>query len=325
MRERRRLHGWRACATVGVTVLGGGWLAAGNAQAAAPPGDLGRTPCVDRAATAARTIGEARDPHTFTAAQVRRLESQLTDRLARVTAARGATEEQELPTAIRVPVAVHVLAPDAQTTPLGRKGVERQVQILNGAFAGRQRRATTATPFRFRLRSTDLTVNRRWYHSDYGTAAEKNMKRALHVGNAGVLNLYVVSPPRRSGTLGWATFPQTYANHPRLDGVVINVATVVGGAATGYNRGDTAVHEIGHWLGLYHTFLGGCSARNDRVTDTPAEATPQFACERGSDTCEAPGKDPIHNFMDYSYDSCMYTFSAGQDERMQLSWLAYRA
>lgn len=320
-RDHRRIR--HLVGTIGVAILAAGSLATSSAQAATPVGDGGRTPCVGGAASsAARTTGEARDPNTVSARQARRLDTQLADRVAQVTSSQLTADERR--TRTRVPVAVHVLAPNARTTPLGPTGIDAQITILNRAYAGRQQGATTQTPFRFRLDSSDLTVNRRWYHSDYGTAAERNMKRALHVGDASVLNLYVVSPPEQSGTLGWATFPQAYPKHPRLDGVVISVATVRGGTATGYDRGDTAVHEVGHWLGLFHTFQGGCSRRNDRVTDTPAEDTPQFECQSGRDTCASPGKDPIHNFMDYSYDLCMYTFSDGQEERMRLHWLAYR-
>src|SRR4051812_13256438 len=130
--------------------------------------------------------------------------------------------------------------------------IDSQINVLNAAYAN--------TPFRFALAAVDRTTNSSWYTTTGGTT-ETAMKTALRQGTADDLNIY--SNNMGSGLLGWATFPSSYASSPKMDGVVILFSSVPGGTAVPYNEGDTATHEIGHWLGLYHTFQGGCVKNND--------------------------------------------------------------
>jgi hypothetical protein len=84
----------------------------------------------------------------------------------------------------------------------------------------------------------------------------------------------------------------------------------------------------GHWLGLYHTFEGGCFGPGDYVPDTPYEAEPAFECKADAtrDSCKTKaGRDPIHNFMDYTEDFCMNRFTSGQITRMSNTWQQLRA
>ena len=207
--------------------------------------------------------------------------------------------------------------------------VASQMNVINAAYGGN---GSYTTPYTFVLNAITRNDNANWYTAGPGTAAEAQMKATLRQGDAGDLNIYSSSPG--GGLLGWATFPTSYASNPTGDGVVILNETRPGGSAGPYNEGDTLTHEIGHWLGLYHTFQGGCSnSAGDYVTDTPAEQSPAYGCPVGRDSCsrikrrteQYPGLDPINNFMDYTDDSCMYELSDGQVARAFDLSSTYRA
>lgn len=112
--------------------------------------------------------------------------------------------------------------------------------------------------------------------------------------------------------------------------VAIDVRTLPGGPYDRYSGGRTLTHELGHYFGLLHTFgPGACTADGgaDGILDTPAQELPTDGCETAppKDSCpNQPGLDMISNFLDYSDDACMRSFTVGQVARMQAVILQYR-
>ena len=208
----------------------------------------------------------------------------------------------------------HVITSSSGQGNVPDNQINNQMKVLNAAFAN--------WGWTFNLAGVDRTANNAWFAMEPGTTAERDAKAALRVGSADDLNIYSANPG--GGLLGWATFPSSYASRPSDDGVVVLFSSLPGGSAVPYHLGDTATHEVGHWMGLYHTFQGGCSNKNDTVADTAAERSPAFGCPVGRDSCPRGGLDPIENFMDYTDDACMFQFTGGQDARMDAQFSTYR-
>lgn len=239
-----------------------------------------------------------------------------------------------LPGSVTVQVWFHVITSTSGAGNLTDAQIASQIAVMNEAFSGTDTdrapnqgasaQPTSNTPFRFVLAGVTRTANNTWYTMGYGSAAEQQAKAALRQGNGATLNLY--SANIGGGLLGWATFPSDYASKPSMDGVVMLYSSIPGGSAAPYNLGDTATHEVGHWLGLYHTFQGGCAKNNDYVSDTPAEKSAFFGVPPPyPDTCpRAAGRDPVENFMDYTDDVAMFQFTAGQSARMDSLVAQYR-
>jgi hypothetical protein len=224
---------------------------------------------------------------------------------------------------VTVNVYFHVITNRKGAGNISQTMIDNQIKVLNDAYAGLTGGANT--PFRFQLVSVDRTQNDQWYSAVIGSRAERQMKNSLHRGGATDLNFYTNGMGQ--GLLGWATFPWDYASNPTMDGIVCHFGSLPGGTLSPFNLGDTATHEVGHWLGLYHTFQGGCTLTNDEVSDTNAQASSTSGCPVGRDSCQidGPGRlDPIENFMDYSTDSCMFLFTAGQTARMDDKHAVYR-
>jgi PKD repeat protein len=164
----------------------------------------------------------------------------------------------------------------------------------------------------------------------HGIDDEQALKSYVQWDPHKYLNIWV-PVSLKDNLLGYATFPTWLPFAPQNDGVVINGRNLGRGNGTpqsAYNLGRTGTHEVGHWLGLYHTFQDGCSGmtaqncltQGDEVCDTPPTSNPMFGCPVNlNNSCqESPvdRNDQTMNYMDYTDDRCMYMLSQGQRDRI---------
>ncbi|EME86075.1 uncharacterized protein MYCFIDRAFT_6519, partial [Pseudocercospora fijiensis CIRAD86] len=221
--------------------------------------------------------------------------------------------------AVTVDTYVHIVTTQAKAGNYTRAMAQEQMSVMNDAYA--------ALGISFNTVTIDVTVNNAWATAAQGSSAELDMKRGLRQGSYAELNLYFTSD-LAGGLLGFCYFPKSRPTSKdlTLDGCVNLAGSLPGGDAENYDLGYTAVHETGHWFGLYHVFQGqSCSGPGDYVSDTPIQRIATSGCPASQDSCpNATGVDSIHNFMDYSYDECMYEFTSGQSQRANALYSQYR-
>lgn len=313
-----------AVATAMVTLTSAGSLSSVAAVAPSAPGcDTAPTSSASARVTPGARPGK--DPNSVTPARAAAMDRVLKRSVARLgkqgTLDRSTGGSTARSTVIQIRTHVHVITKTDGTGAVPMSRIKAQIDVLNKAYAGGTSYASAATPFRFVLATVDVTKNNNWYNWDPSQDNDP-AKKALHRGGYAELNLYIAK--LADGLLGYATFPD--AGDLKDDGVVVYNQSLPGGSAATFNEGDTGTHEIGHWLGLFHTFQNGCAPPGDYVSDTPYQADGEniFFCRGSDDTCKQPGKDPVHNFMSYGNDVCMNRFTAGQSTRMSQSWYSFR-
>jgi Pregnancy-associated plasma protein-A len=260
--------------------------------------------------------GPGPDTREVSVAEQKAIEAR-TAQLLKAKAARGIAVPKGALAAASVPVYVHVMRDAAGNGDVTDSQIAQQITVLNKTFAGAESSAAAPTGFSFTLAGTFRYNNNNWHKDKQSSTYRKQTRK----GGANALNIWLVD----FAYLGIATFPWDYSRNPGVDGIRVHFDSLPGGSIANYNLGETATHEAGHWFGLYHTFQGGCTDTNDSVADTPAQSSSTNGCPEGRDSCSLPGLDPIHNYMDYSYDSCYNQFTTGQSNRISSMWTAYRA
>ncbi len=236
---------------------------------------------------------------------------------------------------LTIPVVFHVLKKTDGTGEVTDALIKSQMEILNedfGALAGTPGAMGTAAKIRFALATKDPNgqphtgINRVTndnYFNDGG-----NFQMALHWDTKRYLNIYTNSA---GGYLGYATLASESAGDVD-DGVVLLYTTVGRNAPEGgdYAQGRTATHEVGHYLGLLHTFDGGCGTATapytsgDLIADTAAHSQENYECTAAASGCTGGGNAPIDNYMNYTPDTCMTKFTVEQVNRMRCSIMNYR-
>ena len=238
-------------------------------------------------------------------------------------------------TLYRIPVVVHIIKNTSGSGEISDAMVQSQIDVLNEDFqaiAGTLGENGNDARIEFFLATTDpngnpttgitRSVNNTWY-SDGGSYWD-----TLRWNPFEYLNIYT----NNTNALGYVpTLPSNGIVGANSDRVVVLWSAFGRNAPIGppFHLGRTATHEVGHYLGLYHTFDFGCGTAScyttgDRICDTPGEANPVFGCPAFSDQCAGGGQDPFHNYMDYSDDICYQEFTLEQINRMRCTLANWR-
>mmetsp|Transcript_3569 Transcript_3569/g.8908 ORF Transcript_3569/g.8908 Transcript_3569/m.8908 type:complete len:562 (+) Transcript_3569:1824-3509(+) len=227
-----------------------------------------------------------------------------------------AVDSIEVP--IRVPIVFSVIHATDGTGKVDVESLENQVEILSKAYG--------IAKISFEVHTVRHIQSDVWFTDcEQENVAERIRSQLVHDPKH-FLNIVTCYPHK--DILGWSnTFPHEEAEDSQSHVLFLNYNTIPGASRGPFSLGHTAVHEIGHYFGLLHTFNvdNSCDKDADDIEDTPIEAVAAYGCPVGRDSCpDSPGEDPVSNFMDYSFDSCMSHFTPLQAKRMRFMISQFR-
>jgi subtilisin-like proprotein convertase family protein len=250
------------------------------------------------------------------------------------------TSEYDGPNVYEITVVWHVIQNTSGQGNLSDSLIQSQIDILNEDFralAGSPGSPGYDTRIQFKLATTDpsgnpttgitRSTNDTWFE-DGGSywnslAWDPTTYANVYSNNAsGALGYVPFLPMTGGGSVGTA-----------VDRIVVLWSAVGRNGPGGppYDQGRTMTHEVGHYLGLEHTFNNGCGTASvpdcystgDLLCDTNAQNSPNYGCPTSASSCSSA--DPIRNYMNYTDDTCMWLFSQEQSRRMRCALTGYRA